>query len=65
MALLDADAATARCAAEGVRGGTYTPHCAAVHPARLVRGLARAVERRGVTIHEGTRVTRIRPGAAV
>ncbi|MFG3710021.1 NAD(P)/FAD-dependent oxidoreductase [Micromonospora sp. NPDC047730] len=65
LALLDADEATARCAAEGVRGGTYTPHCAAVHPARLVRGLALAVERRGVTIHEGTRVTRIRPGAAV
>ena len=28
-------------------GGTYTPHCAAVDPARLVRGLAEAVERRG------------------
>ena len=27
---------------------TYTPHCAAIHPARLVRGLAEAVERRGV-----------------
>ncbi|MER7330139.1 MULTISPECIES: FAD-binding oxidoreductase [unclassified Micromonospora] len=65
LALLDAAEAAARCAAEGVRGGTYTPHCAAVHPARLVRGLARAVERRGVTIHEGTRVTRIRSGAAV
>lgn len=38
LALLDADEAAARCAAEGVRGGTYTPHCAAVHPARLARG---------------------------
>ncbi|NJP34999.1 NAD(P)/FAD-dependent oxidoreductase [Micromonospora thermarum] len=65
LALLDAAEAAARCAAEGVRGGTYTPHCAAVHPARLVRGLARAVERRGVTIHERTPVTAIRPGAAV
>jgi glycine/D-amino acid oxidase-like deaminating enzyme len=36
-----------------------------LHPARLVRGLAEAVERRGVTIHERTRVTRIEPGAAV
>jgi glycine/D-amino acid oxidase-like deaminating enzyme len=35
-------------------GAMYTPHCAAVHPARLVRGLARAVERRGVTIFEQT-----------
>ena len=37
-------------------GATYTPDCAAVHPLRLVRGLARAVERRGGTIHEHTRV---------
>jgi glycine/D-amino acid oxidase-like deaminating enzyme len=65
LALLDAGEAGARCSADGVRGGTYTPHCAAVHPARLVRGLARAVERRGVTIHERTPVTAIRPGAAV
>ena len=46
-------------------GGSYTPHCAAIHPARLVRGLAEAVERRGVTIHERTPVTALRPGAAV
>ncbi|WBB64898.1 FAD-dependent oxidoreductase [Micromonospora sp. WMMD812] len=65
LALLDADEATARCGAEGVRGGTYTPHCAAVHPAKLVRGLARAVERLGVSIHERTPVTEIRSGAAV
>ncbi|MFC0508121.1 NAD(P)/FAD-dependent oxidoreductase [Micromonospora costi] len=65
LALLDAGEAAARCAAEGVRGGTYTPHCAAVHPAKLVRGLARAVERLGVTIHERTPVHEIRPGAAV
>jgi glycine/D-amino acid oxidase-like deaminating enzyme len=39
---------------EGVVGGVWTPHCAALHPARLVRGLARAVERRGVTIFEET-----------
>ncbi|SCE72135.1 NAD(P)/FAD-dependent oxidoreductase [Micromonospora mirobrigensis] len=65
LVLLDPAEATARCAADGVRGGTYTPHCAAVHPARLVRGLARAVERRGVTIVERTPVTALRPGAAV
>ncbi|MFI1192199.1 NAD(P)/FAD-dependent oxidoreductase [Micromonospora sp. NPDC020750] len=65
LVLLDAAEAAARCAAEGVRGGTYTPHCAVVHPARLVRGLARAVERRGVRIHERTPVTAIRAGAAV
>ncbi|MFC3504529.1 NAD(P)/FAD-dependent oxidoreductase [Micromonospora krabiensis] len=65
LALLDAGEAAARCGAEGVRGGTYTPHCAAVHPAKLVRGLARTVERLGVTIHERTPVREIRPGAAV
>ena len=48
--------------ATDVLGATYTPHCAAIHPARLVRGLAQAVERRGVTIHEGTKVTAIEPG---
>ncbi|CAM5312900.1 NAD(P)/FAD-dependent oxidoreductase [Leifsonia shinshuensis] len=35
---------------------TLTPACARVHPAKLVRGLARAVERRGATIAEGTEV---------
>lgn len=65
LVLLDAAEATARCAADGVRGGTYTPHCAAVHPAKLVRGLARAVERRGVRVFERTPVTALRPGAAV
>ncbi|HEX2773943.1 MAG TPA: FAD-dependent oxidoreductase, partial [Micromonosporaceae bacterium] len=65
LALLDAREAAAHCGAEGVLGGTYTPHCAAVHPARLVRGLARAAEKYGVTIHEQTRVAAIRSGAAV
>ena len=46
-------------------GATYTPDCAAIHPARLVRGLADAVERRGVRIHERTPVTAIEPGRAV
>jgi glycine/D-amino acid oxidase-like deaminating enzyme len=56
------DEAGAAVAATGVLGATYTPHCAAVHPARLVRGLARAVERLGVPIHEGTRVLELEPG---
>jgi glycine/D-amino acid oxidase-like deaminating enzyme len=53
-----------RIGATGVLGATYTPHCAAIHPARLVRGLAEAVERRGVTIYEGTTVTAVEPGLA-
>jgi glycine/D-amino acid oxidase-like deaminating enzyme len=61
--VLDAAAARAICGASGVLGGTYSPHCAALHPARLVRGLADAAERRGVTVCEGTRVLRIERGA--
>jgi len=63
--LLDDREARDRLAATGTLGGTFTPDCAAVHPARLVRGLARAVERRGGRIFEGTRVRRIEPGRAV
>jgi glycine/D-amino acid oxidase-like deaminating enzyme len=62
VALLDAAEARARLSATNVLGATFTPHCAAIHPARLVRGLASAVERRGVTVHERTPVTRIDPG---
>ena len=40
-----------------VHGGLHTPDGASIHPGRLVRGLARAVERRGGTIYEQTRVT--------
>ncbi len=47
---------------EGARGGTYTPHCARVDPARLARGLADACERHGVTIYEATTAEAIEPG---
>ncbi len=58
---LDPEPARERIGATGVLGATYTPHCAAIHPARLARGLAEAVERRGVAIYEGTPVVEIRP----
>lgn len=35
-------------------GALYTPHCARIQPARLVDGLADAVMRRGVVLHEHT-----------
>ena len=47
--------------AAGVIGATFTPHCAALQPALLARGLADAVERRGVRIYEHTVVTDIQP----
>src|SRR4029077_17115527 len=43
-------------------GALFTPHCAAIHPAKLARGLARAVERRGVTIYERTAARAIDAG---
>ncbi len=54
LALLDARAASELFAASHVLGATYTPHCAALHPGRLVRGLARAVEHLGVEVYERT-----------
>lgn len=43
-------------------GAVYTPHCATIQPAKLVRGLARAVERMGVQLFEQSRVTDWQPG---
>ncbi len=62
--LLGADAARARLHATSVLGGTYTPHCAAINPGKLVRRLAEVVEARGGLIHERTRVRKIGRGAA-
>jgi glycine/D-amino acid oxidase-like deaminating enzyme len=62
--LLEGQEARSVLGATRVRAATYTPDCAALHPGRLVRGLADVVERRGVTIHEGTPVTRIDRGRA-
>ncbi|MEU9284129.1 FAD-dependent oxidoreductase [Streptomyces sp. NPDC048275] len=60
----------ARETAERVRvadvvGSTWTPHGARLHPVKLLKGLAAAVEALGVTIHEKTPVTEIRPKHAV
>jgi glycine/D-amino acid oxidase-like deaminating enzyme len=62
---LDADAARARIAAADVSGALFTRHCAAIHPGRLVRGLARVVEAQGATIYEHTAITAVHPGRAV
>jgi glycine/D-amino acid oxidase-like deaminating enzyme len=62
LAFLPPAEARAVVGATGVLGGTFTPHCAAVDPARMVRGLADVVERRGVRLYEQTEVTAIAPG---
>lgn len=39
-------------AVDGALAALHLPHCAAIHPARLARGLAARLEREGVTIYE-------------
>lgn len=46
----------------GGRPAVLDPNCARLHPAKLVRGLARAVERRGAVIHERSEVVEWMPG---
>ena len=55
--ILSADEVERRIQVTKARGGLFTPQCATVHPGRLVRGLARVVERMGATIYERTPVT--------
>ncbi|WP_333774876.1 NAD(P)/FAD-dependent oxidoreductase [Streptomyces sp. IBSBF 3136] len=54
-----------RIRAAGAVGSTWTPHGARLHPVKLVKGLAAAVEALGVSVHESTPVTEIRPKHAV
>ncbi|WP_227424914.1 NAD(P)/FAD-dependent oxidoreductase [Pengzhenrongella sicca] len=65
VTLLDAAQARERVGATRVLGATFTPDCARVQPARLARGLARVLERRGVQIAEGTTALRLSPRAVV
>jgi glycine/D-amino acid oxidase-like deaminating enzyme len=64
LLLLSAEEARSRVAATKVLGGTFTPHCASIHPGRLVRGLARTVVGLGVALYEQTPVTAVRAGLA-
>ena len=40
----------------GALDASFDPNCASIHPAKLVRGLARALEKRGVALYEQTEV---------
>lgn len=63
--LLDADGVRAHVRAAGVLGGAFSPDCARVQPARLVRGLVDVVLARGARLVEGTRAMRLSPRAVV
>jgi glycine/D-amino acid oxidase-like deaminating enzyme len=60
--LLGPASATERLGATSVLGGVYTPHCAAIQPAKLARSLAGVVERLGVRIYEHSPALAIEPG---
>lgn len=62
LTLLAPDELSARIKVNGARLASYSPHCARVQPAKLVQGLAAAVQRSGVTIYEHTTAHEIVPG---
>ncbi|HEX8827085.1 MAG TPA: FAD-dependent oxidoreductase [Xanthobacteraceae bacterium] len=59
---LDREALESKVRLRGGYGGIFKRHCATINPAKMVRGLAKAVERRGVEIYEQSRVTSISSG---
>jgi glycine/D-amino acid oxidase-like deaminating enzyme len=62
ISLLSRDEVNARIAVPGALGAMRVAGVARIQPAKLVQGLASAVERKGVRIAEGTAVTAIAPG---
>ena len=60
--ILSAAQAQDRIRVTAVRGALYAKENASLHPARLIRGLARAVEKRGGVIYEKTAVTDFESG---
>lgn len=61
--LLDKAQTDARVKITEVLGSIFYKDAASIHPGRLVRGLARAVERRGAKIYEQTEVTDFTSGS--
>jgi glycine/D-amino acid oxidase-like deaminating enzyme len=62
LRLLETPELAQRVRVRGARAASFTPHCGRLDPARLARGLARACERLGVVIYEGTEAEAIAPG---
>lgn len=57
--LLTLEESRTRINISGLLASSYTPHCAVIHPAKLVSALASVVERKGVKIYEHSRVVEI------
>ncbi len=62
--LLGRDEVRAEIHCDRFQGGLFNPDAAILDPVKLVAGLRREAERRGVAIWEGTPVTRIEPRGA-
>ncbi|MGA0208400.1 MAG: NAD(P)/FAD-dependent oxidoreductase [Candidatus Nanopelagicales bacterium] len=60
--LLDAAATRAKVQTANTLGGVFTPHCAAIQPAKLVRLLARHVVAAGAQLFEHSPALAIEPG---
>ncbi len=63
LQLLEAAEATAKINVANTRAAVWHPHSARIQPAKLVKGLAEAVERLGVETYENTRAVEITPGS--
>ena len=63
--LLTTDEAADRCSMTRIRSALHTPHCAAVHPARLTHSVARLAQDRGARILAPARARRIEPGRVI
>ncbi|WP_162628713.1 NAD(P)/FAD-dependent oxidoreductase [Marinobacter bohaiensis] len=62
---LSADEMSAKVRLRNGYGGVFKKHAAVVHPAKMVRGLADAVEKLGVAIYEQTPAISVKPGEVV
>lgn len=64
-ALLGVDDVLHHCRPERLTGALFSPHCAAVHPLRLVHSVAAAAHRDGVRIADGVEVAEVEAGRLV
>lgn len=65
LRLLDANEANSMMSSPGIRGGLFFAHAAALHPGKLVRGLAELVTTRGAVLFERTEARSIESGCVV
>ena len=62
VTMLGPDSVNALLRVVGARGGLYSPHCAAMHPLKLLNGLVRVARELGVKIISNARVRSIESG---